>query len=441
LYGDFATYEHTNPDGYKANVDEWTHALVAATRDGVIPPDPHAAATLDSRFILPTGDHLLKALETRQYGIPVALGKVIQDAVKRRDMIELHEFKSSPTSIYQKRWLPSIPSLGDILLWSWTSLVGSKNTLPKGQWVIPQNLEAASSLLLHQLQSHSQSPTESIHTLSSIQQSLPLSHSDLSLLLTYLSRDKALITTAPLPSDTAIKLGTAPLSSNDITIATLKNLLSSLSTGLPTLESSIQDLDSRARSAVLSKNTSAARAALRRKKLLQDTLDRRNDQIHNVQSTLLKIDEAADNVAMVRAMEASASVLKHLNSQIGGADGAERVADALAEEMHNVEEITNVINDTGAAGVVDEQDVEDEFEALMREEKDKEDKVARERKDKEEAARAEAALQEQQERDAVTAQKLADLEDFERRIKEERQAKERDGEVEKARKAMESMGL
>ena len=27
--------------------------------------------------MLPTGDYLLKALETRQYGIPVALGKAV----------------------------------------------------------------------------------------------------------------------------------------------------------------------------------------------------------------------------------------------------------------------------------------------------------------------------------------------------------------------------
>jgi hypothetical protein len=50
---------------------------LAAARDGVIPPDPSSPYTHESRFIIPTGQHLLHALETRQYGIPVALGNVI----------------------------------------------------------------------------------------------------------------------------------------------------------------------------------------------------------------------------------------------------------------------------------------------------------------------------------------------------------------------------
>ena len=77
LYGDFTTHEQTNPEGYRANLEEWRNSLIAAARDGVIPPDPHATETSESRFVLPTGDHLLKALETRQFGIPVALGKVV----------------------------------------------------------------------------------------------------------------------------------------------------------------------------------------------------------------------------------------------------------------------------------------------------------------------------------------------------------------------------
>lgn len=77
LYGDFAAHEHSNPEGYRANIDEWRNALIAAAREGVLPAAPGSKELEGSRFVIQTGDHLLQALETRQYGIPVALGRVV----------------------------------------------------------------------------------------------------------------------------------------------------------------------------------------------------------------------------------------------------------------------------------------------------------------------------------------------------------------------------
>ncbi|KAF2664862.1 hypothetical protein BT63DRAFT_428823 [Microthyrium microscopicum] len=412
LYGDFATYEHSNPEGYRANLDEWRLGLISAAREGIIPADPKHKEYDDSRFVLETGNHLLHALEMRQFGIPVALGKVVEDAVKSREFIELHDFITSPTSIYQRRWLPTIPSLSDILIWGWKQIgFGSQDSLPKGQWVIPANLEAASTLLLKHLRSTSTSATSQIHTLSSLRAALPVpfSDADLSLLLTYLTRDRPHITTATLPDgDILLKLGAAPISQTDTTIATLRTVLDSISSPINILETSIAHLSNQARTAVAAHNTPAARAALKRKKAVETALERRREQVFTLQSTLDSIDAAADNVALVRAMDASAGVLKDLNAQVGGVEGVEKVKDRLDEQMVDVEEISNVLNEGGA---VDEGEVDEEFEALVKEQ-EKTENAAKE------AENAAKEAERRQKEEAETARKLAELKTWEEKQKE-----------------------
>ena len=62
----------------------------------------------------------------------------------RRDLIPLTEFETSESSIYVRRWLPAMPSLGDILMWSWSQLgfgQGRDHSLPQAKWVVPEVLE------------------------------------------------------------------------------------------------------------------------------------------------------------------------------------------------------------------------------------------------------------------------------------------------------------
>jgi hypothetical protein len=72
------------------------------------------------------------------------LGREQEDAVHRRDLIPLTEFETSESSIYVRRWLPAIPSLGDILMWSWSQLgfgQGRDHSLPQAKWIVPEVLE------------------------------------------------------------------------------------------------------------------------------------------------------------------------------------------------------------------------------------------------------------------------------------------------------------
>lgn len=73
LYSDFRVQRATNPDGYTANVAAWQDALEHAARAGVIPASGGGKSILS----LSTDEKLIRALESKEWGRPLALGTVI----------------------------------------------------------------------------------------------------------------------------------------------------------------------------------------------------------------------------------------------------------------------------------------------------------------------------------------------------------------------------
>lgn len=64
-------------------------------------------------------------------------------------------------------------------------------------------------------------------------------------------------------------------------------------------------------------------------------------------------------------------MLRRLNKQTGGVEKVEAVMDALKEQMDEVEEVTRVIGEEGAQ--VDEGEVEEELEEMLRAEEKKQE--------------------------------------------------------------------
>lgn len=83
LYADFSLQRQSNPDGYAANTSAWINALGKAVQAGVVAADGCERDTLS----LWTGDYLLRALETKEWGRPMALGSVI---VSRNTLVYHH---------------------------------------------------------------------------------------------------------------------------------------------------------------------------------------------------------------------------------------------------------------------------------------------------------------------------------------------------------------
>ncbi|KAK5275995.1 hypothetical protein LTR16_011881, partial [Cryomyces antarcticus] len=152
------------------------------------------------------------------------------------------------------------------------------------------------------------------HTLNSTS---PLTPNDFTILLRFLSRDRQEIsydsTTIKFkPSTDALP---SPITEQDTTIASLRTLIASLTHQVAQLTSRIASLDLAARTAVRAQSPASAKSALRLKKLAEATLGARTASLAQLEDVYASIEQAADQVAIVRVMSASAGVLRDLHAQ------------------------------------------------------------------------------------------------------------------------------
>ena len=163
---------------------------------------------------------------------------------------------------------------------------------------------------------------------------------------------------------------TSTLSTQDKTIASLKILIADMNSQIALLASRISKLSETARAAVENKNTISARAALRSKKLNETVLTQRTEALLQLEEIYGKIGQAADQVAILRVMEASAGVLRGLNAEAGGVEKVEDLVEILRDEMSKVDDVSSAI-DAGSHEnrVGDEDGIDEELESLERQAK------------------------------------------------------------------------
>ena len=168
------------------------------------------------------------------------------------------------------------------------------------------------------------------------------------------------------------------LSAQDKTIASLKTLIADLHIQITALDVRINTLSEKAQSAVKAKNRIAALAALKSKKAAETTLAHRYDTLSQLEGVYGKIEQASDQVAVIRIMEASTGVLRNLHAQVGGIEKVEDVVEGLREEMSKVDEIGQVMEEAGRGeSAVDDDAIDEELEALERQDRlEKEEKEA-----------------------------------------------------------------
>ena len=373
LYSDLTVQKTTNPEGYAANVAAWQAALTRAALAGQLPTE--------QRLILQTSDELLNALASPQYGRPSGLGNVIDDCVRSGKMMDLKEFQAAEKSIYARNW---IPSPWTVLRWGLrqAGVVGSgsydvSGRLRASRLVLVQALEEVSKEVLAAQEKKGQSMTDRLMTREAFSKELaalsgsPLSDQDSGVLLRYLSRDKHALSYDDKTVKFKAPASAEPeaLASEDGTVANLKSLIASLETQIAGLEARIVALQVKAQASVKSGNKAAALSALRSKKLADKSLQQRTDTLQQLEQVYTSIEQAADQVQIVQAMEASAGVLKGLNKRVGGVESVEDVVENLREEMGKVEEVGQVLQEPLDGKVVlDEADVDDELEAMEKEE-------------------------------------------------------------------------
>jgi charged multivesicular body protein 7 len=381
-------------------------------------------------------DELLRALETKEWGRPLALGTVVREALARREVLPFKEFMERKESIHARSWGFKVPGVGEVLGWGLRQLgilgEGAADKFP-GKVVLLENLENAAKGVERRIAEGSRGRVERIFSKAEFKDKFGdvcgekrLSDNDLDLLLKFMGRDKELLAfdgeTVKLrapneKSPTAITM-------EDTTIASLKTLIKDLEIQTEALTRRVDELAITAKEAVTRKNRVAALAALRSKKLAESTLTKRHATLGQLEEVFAKIEQAADQVELVRVMEASTRVLSGLNKEVGGVERVDDVVDQLREQMGQVDEVGNVIAEAGQAGAVDETEVDDELEAMEREDREKREEIerlAREEKERQEAAETKRrldALEEAERQAKEAARKQAQEVSTEREIEE-----------------------
>lgn len=232
-----------------------------------------------------------------------------------------------------------------------------------------------------------------------------LSNNDLSVLLTHLARDRSAISFSFKDQTIKFKSPTesepSPITTEDTNIASIRTLMASLEPQIQLLTARISELDRTAKEAVAKKNLIAAKFALRQKKLADTKLQQRTATLAQLEDVYARIEQAADQMEMVRVMEASSQTLRSLNEKTGGLEEVQEVMEGLREQMMDVDEIGQTLNEA-SMGAVDEGEVEDELEALENVEREKVEAVERKEREAKEAKEAELQAEE-------TKRRLAEL--------------------------------
>lgn len=335
----------------------------------------------EQKIILQSSDDLLNALQSPRYGRPTGLGSVLDTAVRNGKMMDLKAFASADTSIYQKSW---IPSLGMILKWTLhqaglgnETSYDSSGRLKQGELILVEGLEQIAKQLLIQQAAQGGAVTDRVMSRAAFSQLLSntetgaLSVRETEYLLRYLSRDKQLLTydssTVKFKAPSTDK--PEPISSEDATIASLKGLIAVLESRVSSLSLRVTTLQKTAQSAVQSKNKNAALAALRSKKLAERNLQQSTDMLNQLEEVYAKIEQAVDQVQVLQVMQSSAQTLKSLNQRVGDVEKVDAIMDDLREQMDQTNEVGQILQEPlSATAALDETEIDDEFEALEKEE-------------------------------------------------------------------------
>ena len=299
-------------------------------------------------------------------------------------------------SVYRKGW-GSIPY--SVMAWGLrqaglergvSGLLGSwvGDRIPRGQFIVLRNLEAAAKAFTDAAADRT-TPFERTFSRTHFRRTfeadvLPdpkqrLSETDMDILVKFLSRDKGVLATdgqtIKIRPSTTAESASSVITEEDSAIASLKELTEDLARQTEALSRRVDELSAAAQDAVRRKNRVSAVAALRSRRQAEANLERRHAALAQLEDVAAKLQQAADNVQMVWTMRASAAALRGLNAAVGGPDRVDDVLDALREQMGEVDDVGNVIAEAGAGAgvVVDEVEVDDEFEALLAEERAKED--------------------------------------------------------------------
>ncbi|KAF8589981.1 hypothetical protein K439DRAFT_1644850 [Ramaria rubella] len=323
LYSDFSPQKQSNPAGFQSNVDWWRRTLLQG--------------------VLHVNTALFDKLQCDDLGVgkPLGIGSVLVRKVELSSsgiVIPLKSFNTSTRSIYYTGSFPlRIVSyiVGRPLWWALKQLNfvedgESRESEEKrwkrvqGDYVVVPLLEQAADAVLEYYHSEPQLPlTDSLHSVDTFREefaskALPgvvLSASDIKVLTKYLERDKGVI----VMSKGIIKFIDEEADEGRVRTTKITEQLRR-------------------------KRKETAMSYLRSHKQLEDLLSKRLQSLETIQSTLLQVESAAGDIAIMKAYETSTMTLRSLLGHPSlQRDKVEATMGAMAEAAADHAEIDEAI--------------------------------------------------------------------------------------------------
>ena len=178
----------------------------------------------------------------------------------------------------------------------------------------------------------------------------------------------------------------------------------SLDEQISLLTAQIATFTQKARDATSKQNRIIALSALKSRKLSESALQKRSDALARIEEVLNGVAQAASDAEVIKSLEGGANALERLNKDIGGIERVEKVMDRVRDGIEESEDVGRVIAEMGSARV-DEDEVQEEFDAMLKaEEKERKRQAEMERRklelEKEDRARKETEEQARKEQEA-----------------------------------------
>ncbi|KAI0256988.1 Snf7-domain-containing protein [Lactifluus subvellereus] len=358
LYSDISRLKHSNSTTYNSNVAWWRSTLEDIVSRGWLASTPN-------RLILHADQGLLESLRYEGAGKPVCLGTVITELVNSSAAVSSQQFLSASQSIYEPGWLPYRVAafvFGKPFWWTLhqLDLFSSDDESDterwrriRGDYVLVGVVERAADTVLALQRTRSLNLADTLYSFDSFRttfatSALPgvtLSDKDIRVLIKFLERDRrTVITEKEVIKFIEASSGALEVTPVDHGVLELKTAVANLSTQIDDITSKIDSCKTKATAAIRQQQKSLALSYLRSRNQLEDLLTQRIGSLEILQSTLLRVEAAAEEIQIVRTYESSTTTLRALLAHPSlQRDAVERTFDALADANADARELDEAV--------------------------------------------------------------------------------------------------
>jgi len=209
-----------------------------------------------------------------------------------------------------------------------------------------------------------------------------LSEADVKVLVKYLERDRKLVVVDKGVIKFVDEGQSAEITAVDRGLLELKSAVENLHTQVDNIQQKIDVCTAKIFSALGQKQKLIAMSYLKSKKQLEDLLAKRLRSLEVLESTLIRVEGAAGDVKIMKAYESSTAtlgmILTHPSLQ---RDKIDETMDAMASASADARDVDEAIRIGGQlTAEIDESELEQELQALVRMSEEKEDETEKEKR-------------------------------------------------------------